>query len=655
MASFTAGTTFVDGVSNDVTAAKLGNLVTNATPTSGFIQDRTAETVVGTNDTILIGDASDSNNLKRMTVANILKAPLVSTSGTIDNLTTGTTTSTNEVVTTGTITNLSATTSTFLGAITGSTNVVNIGSGQIYKDASGNVGIGDSSPTSKLEIATASTTAYGLISRTPVVGLTAGDYVNMAYFSDSRGDSNDGLRIVNIRDSTGTGVGDWPTSSFRIRRSVDQSNAASGVQEEIVFGNDLLAFRTASAERLRIDASGNVGIATGGTAAASKLDVYGVGNFQSIELGKSGQTGNRDCLIDFTGDDTYSDYGLRIIRNSTGSNAESVLTSKGTGGLFLKTEEAGPIGFQTTNTERLRIDSSGNVGIGTASPSNKLSITNYTSAVTAGGQALEVYSDSNHRAYLTQNSAAGSQSAFLSHGARWLNTTGTYTAEKTVASFGSPAILLDNENFNGIKFLFKAGGATVSDGSVSNLMTILSSGNVGIGTTGPTATLHSVSASASTAAGIFQVTATSGTSLSAVSVIKQDALNTTNQNFVLFQVGGGATSSGKINANGANAAAFGSTSDSRLKENITALPSQLDNVCALKPCEFDYKDGSGHQIGFIAQEMQQIYPDSVGVGDDGMLTITAWSKTEARLVKAIQELKSKNDSLEARLQALEAK
>ena len=41
MASFTAGTSFSDGVANDVTAAKLGALVSNATPTSGFIQDRT--------------------------------------------------------------------------------------------------------------------------------------------------------------------------------------------------------------------------------------------------------------------------------------------------------------------------------------------------------------------------------------------------------------------------------------------------------------------------------------------------------------------------------------------------------------------------------------------------------------------------------------
>ena len=92
----------------------------------------------------------------------------------------------------------------------------------------------------------------------------------------------------------------------------------------------------------------------------------------------------------------------------------------------------------------------------------------------------------------------------------------------------------------------------------------------------------------------------------------------------------------------------------RLKENIENIPSQLDSICSLRPVEFDYKDGSGHQIGFIAQEINSVYPDVVNEGSDGMLTVTGWSKTEARLVKAIQELKAENDSLKSRVAALEA-
>jgi hypothetical protein len=116
------------------------------------------------------------------------------------------------------------------------------------------------------------------------------------------------------------------------------------------------------------------------------------------------------------------------------------------------------------------------------------------------------------------------------------------------------------------------------------------------------------------------------------------------------------TASGQINANGANQAAFGSWSDLRLKQNIADLPSQLSNIMALRPVEFDYiaSEGGGHQIGFIAQEMQDVYPDVVGErAPDGMLTITGWSKTEARLVKAMQEQQEIINDLRARVARLE--
>jgi hypothetical protein len=125
-------------------------------------------------------------------------------------------------------------------------------------DSSGNLGIGQNSPTAKIQVYQTSTTAYGFISNTPTVGLTAGNYVNMAYFANGRSTNGDGLRIVNVRDSTGSGVGNWETESYRIRRSVDQNDGAAGVQEEIVFGNNLLTFNTAGTERGRIDSSGNL-------------------------------------------------------------------------------------------------------------------------------------------------------------------------------------------------------------------------------------------------------------------------------------------------------------------------------------------------------------------------------------------------------------
>ena len=84
--------------------------------------------------------------------------------------------------------------------------------------------------------------------------------------------------------------------------------------------------------------------------------------------------------------------------------------------------------------------------------------------------------------------------------------------------------------------------------------------------------------------------------------------NTTSQVFVQFAINNNATASGQINANGANQVAFGSWSDYRLKENITDLPSQLANITALRPVEFDYieSEGGAHQLGFVAQEVEEI-------------------------------------------------
>lgn len=143
----------------------------------------------------------------------------------------------------------------------------------------------------------------------------------------------------------------------------------------------------------------------------------------------------------------------------------------------------------------------------------------------------------------------------------------------------------------------------------------------------------------------------------ALGISKFDNNSTTSQRFVQFWINAGATQSGGIAANGASQATFVTISDERLKENIVDLPSQLQNVMSLRPVEYDYKDGSGHQIGFIAQEVQQIYPDLVSEGGDGFLNLSGLGRNEARLIKAFQEFatltQGKIASLEARIEALE--
>jgi hypothetical protein len=95
---------------------------------------------------------------------------------------------------------------------------------------------------------------------------------------------------------------------------------------------------------------------------ATGIDVTGTVTADNAEIGTLGAS-DANAIIDLTGDTTYTDFGFRIIRNS-GANGRTDLRHRGTGDFVIEAVEAAEIAFETSDTERMRIDSSGRVGIG---------------------------------------------------------------------------------------------------------------------------------------------------------------------------------------------------------------------------------------------------------------------------------------------------
>jgi hypothetical protein len=107
-------------------------------------------------------------------------------------------------------------------------------------------------------------------------------------------------------------------------------------------------------------------------------------------------------------------------------------------------------------------------------------------------------------------------------------------------------------------------------------------------------------------------------------------------------------------------------SDRRLKQNIQPLHSVLARLLNLQGVSFEWQDPTKHgnltgtQIGMIAQDVEQVFPEWVDTGTNGYKTLT-FRGFEALTVEAFRELQAENDqlkatcrSLEARLAALEA-
>ena len=208
-------------------------------------------------------------------------------------------------------------------------------------------------------------------------------------------------------------------------------------------GADVLGFSVGGSETLRL-ADNTVKI------PASTTELV------SIEIGVE-RTGNGGALIDLIGDATYTDYGARLIRGTSGPNADTNLNHRGTGSLILNAQEAAPILFYNTNTESGRFTAAGQFLVGattyvgvTATPSLQVTASGeiFVNAV-ASSQFNKLTSDGNIMTFRRQNVTVGA--IIVTGSATTYLTSSDYRLKENVAPITGAAdrlMLLKPRNFN---------------------------------------------------------------------------------------------------------------------------------------------------------------------------------------------------------------
>ena len=104
----------------------------------------------------------------------------------------------------------------------------------------------------------------------------------------------------------------------------------------------------------------------------------------------------------------------------------------------------------------------------------------------------------------------------------------------------------------------------------------------------------------------------------------------------------------------AEAQAFLYTSDKRLKDNIETIKNPLQKVQALRGVTWNWKKDGKADVGFIAQEVEEIIPELVATGEDGYKSVQ-YANLVWVLVEAVKEQQKQIDALEEKNEALESK
>jgi hypothetical protein len=240
---------------------------------------------------------------------------------------------------------------------------------------------------------------------------------------------------------------------------------------------------------------------------------------------------------------------------------------------------ADTIAFSEGGVESMRIDSVGNVGIGTASPVARLDvsgaagITSFTGTTRLG---VTIKGSTGATDYSGIDFSGGAQSTPLARIAVLSAVSGSSLQFGTSNSYAS--------------------------GVTNTAMSIDPNGNLLVGTT----TNHGGLTVSRGAGAICMGLENTGSGTQTVASFRQ---------------GSPSTQVGSITVSGGSSTAFNTSSDYRLKENVAPMTGALAKIAALKPCTYTWKSTGEAGQGFIAHELQAVVPDCVTGAKDAVETV----------------------------------
>jgi hypothetical protein len=321
----------------------------------------------------------------------------------------------------------------------------------------------------------------------------------------------------------------------------------------------------------------------------------------------------------------------------TGANSDlDFIVSTNSGGLNISVDanNEGANSFcavSVDGSERMRINSSGNVGVGTSSPLGRLDVQTGTGDDSANS-TLTIRSSGNQRLDFYNN---------------WSTATGVRARIESDADDIS-------QSYGTLKF-YTTQNNTVG---VTERMRITSGGNLLVGTTGlvRTGDRFSVKGTGAQVASFEQGTNTSG-----FNVISSN-LGSAGNNTSSAHFWGNTNTVGNWYLYGNGTTSY--SSDERLKKNIvTTRNGYLEDLCQLRVVKYNWKndaDGTPQELGLIAQEVAQVFPNLVQddlnkVSEDDETTYKQLKQSVLpfMLLKAIQEQQALITTLTDRITALE--